>query len=412
MAKRHTHEVFTRDFVVLATINLALFFGFQMVNLGMPIYAAQLGADSFTVGIIASIFTITATLVRIFAGAILDTFGRIGTLISGVALMAAMVVAYAIFPIIGVIIGLRVIHGLGWGLGSTATSTIAADIIPKKRFAEGMGYFAMTTAIAGAVAPALSIYLVQGPGALYMLGVSAALTILALVLALVDAKHLGKRSNPHLGAPDAAPTPRAGTPGPAPTSKLDTFFERRAFLPSIAMLLVNIGFGTVVTFIALHAAEQGVPEIAWYFVVYAITTIVSRPFIGKIIDRRGYRGPSMFATLCTAATLVLIGVSDSLPLFCVAGALGGLGIGSAMGTFQAMAVATVEPQRRGVATSTYFVFFDLGIAIGSFVAGIIAGTVGYTAMFMVMAIFPALACVFFLLAGKERLASTRPNAEG
>ena len=120
----------------------------------------------------------------------------------------------------------------------------------------------------------------------------------------------------------------------------------------------------------------------------------------------------MFATLCTAATLVLIGVSDSLPLFCVAGALGGLGIGSAMGTFQAMAVATVEPQRRGVATSTYFVFFDLGIAIGSFVAGIIAGTVGYTAMFMVMAIFPALACVFFLLAGKERLASTRPNAEG
>ena len=411
MAKRHTHEIFTRDFVVLATINLALFFGFQMVNLGMPIYAAQLGADSFTVGIIASIFTITATLVRVFAGAILDTFGRIGTLISGIALMAAMVVAYAIFPIIGVIIGLRVIHGLGWGLGSTATSTIAADIIPKKRFAEGMGYFAMTTAISGAVAPALSIYLVQGPGTLYMLGVSASLTILALVLALADAKHLGKRSNPHMDAPDAAPTPRTGVPNPAPTSKLDTFFERRAFLPSIAMLLVNIGFGAVTTFIALHAAEQGVPEIAWYFVVYAITTVVSRPFIGKIIDRHGYRGPSVFATLCTAATLVLIGVSNSLPLFCAAGALGGLGIGSAMGTFQAMAVATVEPQRRGVATSTYFVFFDLGIAIGSFVAGIIAGAVGYTAMFVIMAIFPVLACVFFVLAGKERLASTRPNAE-
>ena len=287
MAERHTHEIFTRDFVVLATINLALFFGFQMVNLGMPIYAAQLGADSFTVGIIASIFTITATLVRVFAGAILDTFGRIGTLISGIALMAAMVVAYAIFPIIGVIIGLRVIHGLGWGLGSTATSTIAADIIPKKRFAEGMGYFAMTTAIAGAVAPALSIYLVQGPGALYMLGVSASLTILALLLSLADAKHLGKRSNPHMDAPKAAPTPRTGAPNPTPTSKLDTFFERRAFLPSIAMLLVNIGFGTITTFIALHAAEQGVPEIAWYFVVYAITTVVSRPFIGKIIDRLG-----------------------------------------------------------------------------------------------------------------------------
>ena len=421
MAQRHTHEIFTRDFIVLATINLALFFGFQMITIGMPVYVAQLGADSFIVGVVTSIFTITATLVRVFAGAILDKFGRIGTLVSGIAIMACMVIAYAIFPIVGVIIGLRVIHGLGWGLGSTATSTIAADIIPKKRFAEGMGYFAMTTAIAGALAPALSIFLVQGPGAIYMLGISAGFTVLALLLALADAKHLGKRSNPHAGMPQgpgpAKPNGEDAGRGPtspaaAPNRKIDTFFERRALLPSMAMLLVNIGFGCITTFIALHAAAQGVPEITWYFVVYAITTVFSRPFIGKIIDRRGYRGPSIFATLCTAATLALIGVSDTLPLFCLAGALGGLGIGSSMGTFQALAVATVPPQRRGVATSTYFVFFDLGIAIGSFVAGIIAGAAGYTAMFEIMAAFPILACIFFLVAGKERLASTRPNAEG
>ena len=415
--------IFTRDFVVLATVNLALFFGFQMITVGMPVYVDQLGADAFTVGIITSIFTITATLVRVFAGAILDRFGRIGTLISGIAIMACMVVSYAIFPIIGVIIGLRVVHGLGWGLGSTATSTIAADIIPKKRFAEGMGYFAMTSAVAGALAPALSIYLVQGPGSIYMLGISAAFTVLALVLALADAKHLGKRTTPD-GAGPAAGSEPAGKPaaagasgqgGPhgasAPAGKLDTFFERRALLPAVAMLLVNIGFGSITTFIALHAVAQGVPQITWYFVVYAITTVASRPIIGRIIDRRGYRGPSIFATLCTAATLVFIGVSYSLPMFCFAGALGGLGIGSAMGTFQAMAVATVPPWRRGVATSTYFVFFDLGIAIGSFLAGIVAGAVGYAAMFQIMAISPVLACLFFLVAGKERLANTRPNAE-
>ncbi|MDO4400925.1 MAG: MFS transporter [Coriobacteriia bacterium] len=408
------NEIFTRDFVVLATVNLALFFGFQMITVGMPVYVDQLGADAFTVGIITSIFTITATLVRVFAGAILDRFGRIGTLISGIAIMACMVISYAIFPIIGVIIGLRVIHGLGWGLGSTATSTIAADIIPKKRFAEGMGYFAMTNAVAGALAPALSIFLVQGPGSLYMLGISAAFTILALVLALADAKHLGKRSVPSTpGNAPGKPAPRPNGPGgqPAPASKLDTFFERRALLPATAMLLVNIAFGSITTFIALHAVAQGVPQITWYFVVYAITTVASRPIIGKIIDRRGYRGPSVFATLCTAATLALIGASNSLPMFCLAGALGGLGIGSAMGTFQAMAVATVPPWRRGVATSTYFVFFDLGIAIGSFAAGIIAGAVGYAAMFQIMAVFPILACLFFLVAGKERLANTRPNAE-
>lgn len=415
MQSSHAQEIFTRDFIVLATINLSLFFGFQMVTVGMPVYVDQLGANSFTVGIVTSIFTITATLVRVFAGAILDRFGRIGTMISGIAIMACMVVSYAIFPIIGIIIGLRVIHGLGWGLGSTATSTIAADIIPKKRFAEGMGYFAMTNAVAGALAPALSIFLVQGPGAIYMLGISASFTVLALVLALADAKHLGKRSNPEAQPPRKTQGPETidvpAIPQPASNSRLDTFFERRALLPSGAMLLVNISFGCITTFIALHAAAQGVPQITWYFVVYALTTIISRPVIGKIIDQRGYRGPSIFATLCTAATLMLIGASDTLPSFCLAGALGGLGIGSSMGTFQALAVATVPPYRRGVATSTYFVFFDLGIAIGSFLAGIIADAIGYAAMFETMAIFPILACVFFLVVGKQRLAATRPNAE-
>lgn len=286
--KRHTREIFTREFLALATINLAMFFGFQMITVGLPVYVAQLGADSFMVGVITSTFTIVATLVRVFAGAVLDRFGRVGAMVTGIALMLCSIVAYAIFPFVGVILGIRLLHGLGWGFGSTATSTVAADIIPKKRFAEGMGYFAMTNAVASALAPALSIFLVQGVGGVYMLGVSASFTLLALVF---------------------------------------------------------------------------------------------------------------------------IGLSDSLPMFCLAGAFAGLGIGTAMGTFQAMAVATVPPYRRGVATSTYFVFFDLGIAIGSFVAGILAGAFGYATMFEAIAVFPILGCIFFLVAGKRRLATTRPNAE-
>ena len=66
---RSLGKIFTRDFLLLAIINLAVFFGFQMVNVGLPLYMDQLGA--------------------------------------------------------------------------TASATLAADIIPRKRFAEGMGYFAM-----------------------------------------------------------------------------------------------------------------------------------------------------------------------------------------------------------------------------------------------------------------------------
>ena len=39
-------EIFTRDFLILSTINLSVFFGFQMLNVGLPIYMDQLGAGT------------------------------------------------------------------------------------------------------------------------------------------------------------------------------------------------------------------------------------------------------------------------------------------------------------------------------------------------------------------------------
>ncbi|MBP3866506.1 MAG: MFS transporter, partial [Eggerthellaceae bacterium] len=166
-------EIFTRDFLLLATINLAMFFGFQMSNVGLPVYVAQLGANAQVVGLVGTVMTLTAVIVRVFAGPLLDRFGRKGALVVGSLVMACSIFAYAIFPVVGIILGVRLIQGIGWGLGSTASSTMAADVIPKHRFAEGMGYFAMTNSISSALAPAVSVALVQGPGAIYMIYVAA-----------------------------------------------------------------------------------------------------------------------------------------------------------------------------------------------------------------------------------------------
>ena len=79
----------------------------------------------------------------------------------------------------------------------------------------------------------------------------------------------------------------------------------------ILIFLVNIGFGCITTFIALHAQEQGVGGVSSYFLVYAVVTLVTRPYIGKLIDRYGYRIPAILSALCTGATLVIIGASTS-----------------------------------------------------------------------------------------------------
>lgn len=128
--------------------------------------------------------------------------------------------------------------------------------------------------------------------------------------------------------------------------------------------------------------------------------------IGMLIDRFGYRVPAILSALGSAATLVLIGLSSNVFMFAASGVLSGLGIGTAMSTFQAMAVASVEPWRRGVATATYMTAFDLGIAIGALLGGVLADFAGYTVMYLTIAVFPLIAAIISAVTIKKSARTT------
>mgnify|MGYP003623944111 CR=1 FL=1 len=108
-----------------------------------PVYFQTLGASDIELGLITTITTIGALLIRPFGGALLDRFGRKGVLIAGIALMALSVCTYSIFTAIIAIFVVRFLHGLSWGVASTASQTVASDGIPPKRFGEGKGMFAL-----------------------------------------------------------------------------------------------------------------------------------------------------------------------------------------------------------------------------------------------------------------------------
>lgn len=379
-------SIWTRNFVFLALINLTTFLGFHMTTTGMPVYAAQLGATDLIAGLITTFVAGAALLIRPFVGLMLNRYGRRGILVSSTAAMAAIIAAYTVFPILGVILALRLLHGIAWGMSSTATATLAADIIPKQRFAEGMGYFALASALASALAPALSIAIIQSVGARPMIVLASAFTVLSLILAILQ------------HAPEAPTAP------PKTAFRLSDLFDKRALLPAAMMLLLNCGFASITTFITLHGHARGVNNIYLYFVVYAVVTIITRPVIGKMIDKIGFFMPGVLSTLSVITTLVIISYSTNIVMFCIAGIFAGLGFGTGMGTLQTMAVAAVPPERRGVATSTFLFGLDMGIAAGAAVAGAIADATGYATMYLSLTAFPIIACLTFLLLGKQRIA--------
>ena len=171
------------------------------------------------------------------------------------------------------------------------------------------------------------------------------------------------------------------------------------------MFLVNCGFGSIVTFIALHGQAKGVQNIWLYFTVYAIVTLISRPITGKIIDEKGFFIPGLVSTAGVVITLAVIALSSNIMMFCIAGVFAGIGLGTGMGTLQTMAVSSVSRERRGVATATFLFGLDAGIGAGAAIAGAIAGAIGYGNMYLVMAAFPALAFMIFVILGRERIAS-------
>lgn len=115
----------------------------------------------------------------------LDNGKRKIILIIGLCGMALMPIGYLVFAPLYLAFVCRMLHGASLAFSNTSTSTIATDIIPKPRFAEGMGMFGLATALATAVAPALGLALMDYMGFTTLFLFAAVSIVIALILFLM-----------------------------------------------------------------------------------------------------------------------------------------------------------------------------------------------------------------------------------
>lgn len=153
--------VFTTNFILVTIINLFVFFSFQMIFPTLPLYIKSLGGTDSVIGLVMGTFMITSLATRPFAGLALDKIGRKQVFIIGLVVLGLSAFAYSLAASVTMIVFIRLLHGFGWGIAGTATSTVAAEIIPRERFGEGMGYFSMANSLSLAIAlPPVCIFLI------------------------------------------------------------------------------------------------------------------------------------------------------------------------------------------------------------------------------------------------------------
>ena len=138
-----------------------------------------------------------------------------------------------------------------------------------------------------------------------------------------------------------------------------------------------------------------------------------RPIFGKVCDKYGLA--KVFypeATVMMLCPLVLA-FADSTIMVALAGLCLAFGQGTLYPSLQAEAVRNVPHQETTLAINTFYIGADAGMAIGPIVSGIILGSLGVEAMYLVIvAVCVALMIAYgFYLASMKKKAAAATQAE-
>jgi predicted MFS family arabinose efflux permease len=332
----------------------------------LPVYVRSLGHSEATVGWVLGVFSLSALLVRPFAGVFADRAGRRPSIIVGGILMGASCVGYAVAGRWSIFLA-RVVNGMGWGATTAVTATVAADLAPRNRRGTILGIYGMITGLALATGPSIGIAVSSWLGytTTFLVGAAcgfgAALTIY------------------FLRAPRPPRSPDHGR------LRLENLFSRTALGPAAIMLCFSLIYGAVLSFIPLFTIDRGLGTSGRFFTVFAVTLIILRISGGSLSDRFGrFAVVAPGFVLCAIAMLMLASAESRLMLL-LAAVFFAAAFAFIQPATQAWAVDRSAAHSRGTVLSTVIAAQDLGISSGSFMAGLLADHFGYGALFVTAA---------------------------
>ncbi|MGE8207525.1 MFS transporter [Heyndrickxia sp. NPDC080065] len=378
-SNKSTEKIWTKDFILICLANFFIFLGFQMTLPTIPLFVKHLGGNDQLIGFVVGIFTFSALLLRPFAGHALETKGRRFVYLIGLAIFVLSVGSFGFAFSIAFLFALRIIQGVGWGFSTTASGTIATDLIPAKRRGEGMGYYGLSGNLALAFGPSLGLMLSGVLSFKQLFFICAGLGVTALLLS----------SKIRYKKVEQVKTETV-------TVKWD-FYEKSALPPSLLLFFITVTFGGIASFLPLYTEQKGISGIQWYFLIYALALMLTRTFAGKLYDKKGHRAVFIpGAALIIIAMILLSWLPNSTILF-IAAFLYGFGFGSVQPALQAWSIEKASRNRKGMANATFYSFFDLGVGIGAMLFGQIGHLFGYGSIYKTSAISVIISIVCYLI---------------
>ena len=365
-------KLWNKYLIMFMFIGFAASIPMQVYNATLSLYVSYLGGSAKVVGTILVVFTIATIIARIVSGSFTDTMGRRIVAYVGLLVFAVATFSYTVLPFIAAVFVLRGLQGIGYGTSNTAISTAATDVIPHNRMGEGLGYYSLCMSVSTAIGPAIGLALVAGDkffNAFLFSTIALVSAMVVLFFANHEKKSCLSQIKDYKIKKAAVQTEEVSV---EKLSFIDRYVEKEALPAAITQFFFSFAIGFVVNFLTLYADKYGLTNAGLFFTLEAVAMIVARLAFSRFADTL----PGLFVMLpCVAVSIggfILLIMAPSNPgLLLIAGVMYGAGAGCILPFLNAEAVRHVPLNRRGVASSNFYLGLDVGIGVGGFIWGVV-----------------------------------------
>ncbi|MBR4585097.1 MAG: MFS transporter [Bacteroidales bacterium] len=361
--------------------NFMIFFSFMLLAPMLPLYMSDtFDANKDIIGIVLSGYTLTALLIRPFSGFFVDSFPRKKVLLICYFLFFIFFAGYLAAGTLLIFAIVRTLHGAPFGATTVSNSTVAIDVLPPSRRAEGIGYYGLSNNIASAIGPSVAIWIHEVTGSYDLI------FLLSLIFA-----GIGFAVNSTLKI-----RPREIVQN-KPKLSFDRFFLVKGWSEGLAMVCYAFSYGVIATYIAIYGKEElGITGGSGvYFILLSAGLIMSR-LIGSRTLREGkiVRNASLGICVSVCGYLVFAALHNPVGFYASALIIG-LGNGHMWPAFQTMFINLAPHTQRGTANSSILISWDIGVGLGILVGGVFVEHFGYHSAFWSAWILNAVGVLFY-----------------
>jgi MFS family permease len=346
---------------VLGFVSMLMDVSSEMIHALLPIYLVSvLGASMVTVGVIEGIAEATASIVKIFSGALSDWLGKRKWLAAiGYGLAAFTKPVFPLAPTIGWLVAARFVDRIGKGIRGAPRDALVADLSPADLRGASFGLRQSLDTIGAFTGPLLAIALMWWTAdnfkAVFWVAVVPAFLALALITFAVR-------------EPERPEGMRA-VRNPVSLAEIKNLGTAYWWVVTVASVFTLARFSEA--FLVLRAQNFGVPIMLAPAVLVAMNVVyaVAAYPAGVISDRISRTAVLAGGMLVLVAADIALALLPSIGGVALGVVLWGLHMGLTQGLLAALVADTAPAELRGTA----YGFFNLLGGVAMLAASIIAG---------------------------------------